>query len=66
MNNDLNLKKRGETTAFKLLRAVRKDRRDFLIKLGYTIATAMDAIALRFLNPAGSGYNMTFYTVQLL
>ncbi|MEH2410323.1 hypothetical protein [Nostoc sp.] len=31
------------------------------IKLGYAIATAMDAIAPRFLNPAGSCYSMTFY-----
>ncbi|MHC5612867.1 MAG: hypothetical protein ACYTXA_18135 [Nostoc sp.] len=34
--------------------------------LGYAIATILEAIALQFLNPAGSCYSMTFYTVQLL
>ncbi|MEH2119957.1 hypothetical protein [Nostoc sp.] len=56
-----NLNKRGETTAFKLLQAVPKYIKDFLIKLGYTIATAMEAITPRFLNPTGSCYSMTFY-----
>ncbi|MEH2250056.1 hypothetical protein [Nostoc sp.] len=66
MNNNQNFKKRNETIAFKLLQAVLKDRKDFLIKLGYTIATAMEAIALQFLNPTGSCYSMTFYIDQLL
>ncbi|MBN3951124.1 MAG: hypothetical protein HWQ38_33510 [Nostoc sp. NMS7] len=50
-------------TAFKVLQAVPKDRRDFLIKLGYAIATILEAIALQFLNSAGACYSMTFYTV---
>ncbi|MEH2406980.1 hypothetical protein [Nostoc sp.] len=61
MNNDQNLKKRGETTAFKLLQAVPKDTKDFLIKLGYTIATPMEAIAPQFLNPTRYCYGITSY-----
>ncbi|MEH2417395.1 hypothetical protein [Nostoc sp.] len=66
MNNDQSFQKRNQTTAYELLQAIAKDRRYFLIKLGVAIATVLEAIALRFLNPAGFCYSMTFYTVQLL
>ncbi|MEH2360791.1 MAG: hypothetical protein V7K58_13965 [Nostoc sp.] len=37
-----------------------------MIKLDYAIASIAVAIALRFLNPAGSCYTMTFYRKTFL